>query len=168
MTQLPADPVSTVRQVYETWLAEVEILRHHKTVAPEAGPGEIREALLRTRGFLDRLEEIYSLSLAQRGAFRRMARDREAAADDNWDRLAATANQTGRGARDYEGSKERYARFNVDNFEHMRTARQWRQAADVADEITERIRLAYYGLRDTLMDLRESLRSFTMESSLDR
>jgi hypothetical protein len=161
--------IATARQQSGQWLAEAEKMRFGvQRTPPEASPSEIREALIQARAYLDSLETYFSLAINQRSAFRICAREIREAADDNWDRLAAGANQRGQGARDFEGSKERYARFNLDNFDSERQARLWRQASEIADECYDRMRVYYYGLRDTVMDLREALRSFTMESSLDR
>jgi hypothetical protein len=161
--------IATAQAQSAGWLEQAEKLRFGFAVpGPGAVPEQIRDALLTARAHMDSLETYLSMAINQRAAFRTRAREIRAAADDNWDRLAATANQQGRGARDYEGSKERYSRFNVDNFGPEREARLWRQASEIADECYDRIRLHYYGLRDTVMDLREALRSFTLESNLDR
>lgn len=163
-----ADAVAVAAQTYSAWLGEVEQLRFAQVPEPDSSPEVIREALLLSRANLDRLEAIYSLSMAQRGAFERKAQEMEDAADDAWAEIAAKAVQTGHGARDYEGSKERYARFDMLNIDRRRDARQWRQAAKVAGEADARIRLAYYGLQNVMQSLRDALRSFTLESSLDR
>jgi len=131
------DPVAFVQQQSAAWLHEAESLRKASIPPLGAGPERYRQALIEARASLDRLEEILLQAFRMRGGMQRKAAECEHAADDRWNILADQAGRTGNGARDYEGAKERYARFSVQCFEEMRLARQWRLASDLAVDLAE-------------------------------
>lgn len=162
------DPTAFITAQSGAWLAEVGKLATVRMPVLEAPPQNYRAALLLARANLDRLQEIMLQVMILRGGAERKALQCEQAAEDRWNELAAQANQTGTGARDYEGAKERYARFSVQCFPQTRTARQWRLAADMAKELSEQIRTVYFGMKDVRGELLEHLRTLVLESSLDR
>jgi hypothetical protein len=167
--QLPADPVTAAQECFQRWLDEATGLRDTRFFPDVSWPlPRYREALETARGNMDRLEELYRGAVAYKGAMSRLAATQQDAYDERWNRLAATANQTGRGAREYEGSRERYARFDLDCFEERRRARQWKIAAGIAADAAEILKIMYFGLKDARLALVESMRAFAAESSLDR
>jgi hypothetical protein len=162
------DPVAFVAAQAGSYLVEAERLRKIVMPAAGAGPRDYRDRLLEARASLDRMEEILLQVYRMRGGMLRKAADCEHAAEDRWNALAAQAAQTGQGARDYEGAKERYARWSVQCFDLTRAARQWTRAADLAVETAEQLRTMHFGLRDVRAELIEHLRAFVLESNLDR
>lgn len=164
-TAIP-DPFAYVRELSGAWLAEVAQLRDAGFMpSSAASPARFREALEAARARLDRLETILRDAVGLRGLMRRGAQFTENARAERWDQVAAAGS---RNARDFEGTQERYARFNLECLDETRTARQWKLAADEASDLAERIRIAYQGLRDVRGELIEHLRYFVLESNLDR
>lgn len=162
-----ADPVALVREQSGIWLGEAQELRKIAVPSLGSGPERYRQALLVTRASLDRMEEILLQTMRLRGGMQRKAAECEHAAEDRWNTLAEQASRTS-GSRDYEGAKERYARFEVQCFEVNREARQWRLASDLATDLAEQIRTMHFGLKDVRGELIEHLRAFVLETNLDR
>lgn len=137
-------------------------------VFPERGshPAVVHAALLEARSHLDRLETILSEVTALRVAAQVRARELEDQAQDEWDKQAKTAQQTGR--REFEGARERYAMWDLATINERIRARDARKVADLVSGTEDRIRLAYRGLDGMRQDLLASLRYLAWESVQER
>lgn len=145
------------REAYADWAAEMAGLRDVKVPPADAQPPEVRDALIDLRGRLDRAEAIVAESASFRARARRKTRRLAADADEAYDRALTSMGR--QGARpEYEGAQERYAQARVDTLEPRRAARTAERIADIAEEGHERLRGAYFAMRDIREELLDALR----------
>jgi hypothetical protein len=133
-------------------------------------PQAYREALVRIRSLQDNLEEYVAMAIQFRGGMTRASAEARDAYDEAW---AAEANRSTMGPvsrrrEDFEGARERYARFDVKVFSQLRSHRQAEKCLALAGELLDEMWLRYRAVNATREDLHNILRSYAFESSLDR
>lgn len=160
--------MALVQRTGSEWLGEASRLRAVELPPEAAGPHAWDAALKEVRGRLDRLEAIRVNALSLRATIRAGSRQYTAAYEDAWGEAARTEATTGRGARDFEGAKERGVRLDLAVIGQKRDARQWEIAKEMADTIAEQLRLMHAGLDGTRSDIHDHLRFLTWEHSLER
>lgn len=147
---------------------EVETLRAGCVLpGPHTSPQDVLNCLLDVRQRLDRTEELYRLTLMLRNAVHRSWTTHRHAVEDAWD-TAATESRKGAVRDEYSSAKERQAMTNLAVLDLRRSERELGDAARVADEHVETIRLMHRGLADIRQDVLAILRAQQFESTLDR
>lgn len=162
------DPVQVVTEYGQAVLPQAVAARIFEVPPRTAAPEEFRDALLRCRAQLDRLEELLGGAQALAGEVRRTAAEMEQAAELAWDTVVDGIPPGHRLRQEYTSAKERQSYANLQALPARRRARQWAKAADLAKDLAERIRLMHRGLDGTRQDLHRVLGHFTLERSLDR
>jgi hypothetical protein len=71
-------------------------------------------------------------------------------------------------ALEYSTGVERKASANLSSFAEKRAERQAQRRLDVADEVVEAINDTHWGLNGWRSDMRDVVRSFQLESNLER
>lgn len=155
MTELD-EPAAVLAAEAKGWLTEVQQLRKAVRNPPvAAGPDALYQVLVQARGNMDRIEELLAMALSFKGAAEVKARELEQAAEDAWEDTASRERRTPR--RDFEGSRERYAYWNIAIRDHVFRARRARKLADIAADTERCIALHYYGLDKARQDLARRL-----------
>lgn len=119
----------------------------------------LHAALQTARGCQDRIETIMVQAIALKNATEARALDLEEAADDAWDDQANKDRRAMR--REFEGSKERYAYWNLAIREQRARARTARRVAQAVAGAENCIRKYYYGLDGARLDLHKRLSAVT-------
>lgn len=149
------DPQAVVRQQCGQWVQAAQELRFTdlQIIFPsaEASPHAVNAALVTVRTRLDQVEAILSAALTLKHGTAEQAKKLEQAADDAWDRQAQA--ERNRPRPEFQGSKERYAYWNLAVRGERTRAREARELADYARGVYDLIRLAYDGLNETRRDL---------------
>lgn len=165
--ELVADPAEVVRQQCAVWVESASSLRHGAPwPSANAPPVQVRDALVDVRSRLDQLELVYARAMALKAATAAQARAAEQAADDAWDDRANADRRAIR--REYEGSRERYAYWELDIRPLRLRAREARERADFARATCDRIELAYRGLDGLRRDLAGRLTHLRWETSMEQ
>ena len=160
-------PVAFVQATGAQILAQASEMRAFVLPHQEEAPDAWREALHRIRGQLDRLEALRAQALTLRSTIRSGRIQHTQAAEEAWSSAAAADQRRGQ-IREFEGAKERAARFDLAAIGERRRMRQWEIAAEMADTVAEQVRGMHAGLRDARTDIIEYLRALAWESHLDR
>lgn len=147
------DPVAAVRAQCDQWAQAAMALRFDPDRWPvsAASPSDVKDALVQVRSRLDQLEGLLANVISFKGATAAQARDLEQQADDAWDDQAEAERRRPRP--EYQGSKERYAYWNLATRVERGRARQAREMSDYARSTFDVIRLVYDGLNETRRDL---------------
>jgi hypothetical protein len=164
------DPGLVIREQCSGWLAVTEQyrLRVHKAwPGPDAIPDRIKDTLVSVRGVLDNVETIYGQVMAVRNATAMRARAAELAAEDAWDRQAEAEQHSHRQRPDYQGSRERYAYWNIAIRAERQAAREARELADYVRGVYDQVKLAYDGINETRRDLAARLTHLRWERSIE-
>lgn len=148
------------------WVKKALELRDVENPSAQASPSSVRDALVQARANLDQLETLLSQVIALKVSADVRAKELEGAAEDAWDIKAEAERRTMR--RDYEGSKERYAYWNIAVRAERHAARDARLFADYCRGAYDRIKLAYDGLDKARQDLNSRLKHLQWESSMER
>jgi hypothetical protein len=128
-------------------------------------PTAYREALVSVRASQDQLEEYVAFAISFKGAMARAAADAEEAYSLMWAQEAARTRQT---AEDYEGARERYAKFDLKVFAELRMHKQSQRSLLLAGELLDEMWLRYRAVNGTREDLHNILRAYAFETTLDR
>jgi hypothetical protein len=162
------DPAAAVRAQCDQWAQAAMQLRFAPDRWPSAhaSPTDVKNALVDVRGLLDQLEGLLANIVSFKGATAAQARDLEQQADDAWDEQAEAERRRPRP--EYQGSKERYAYWNLAIREQRARARQAREMADYARTTYDVVRLVYDGLNETRRDLASRLTHFRWESHIEQ
>lgn len=166
-----SDDVVT-KQLY-SWLDEAVSLRFGEDTngeklrvpAWEEGPQAFVSQLIAARQRADRVEEL--LSKAKRVQSRLSAAQKEAAYEAQVKRDTALA-EGARNRAEFSIGDERRAEANLLSFEEKRKERKAQAMVDVADAVTDGIKDAHWGLSGWRNDMRDIVRSFQLESNLER
>jgi hypothetical protein len=163
----------TITEQLYAWLEEAVALRFgpdpqgEKLRVPDytEGPSAFVQQLLSARQRSDRIDEL--LSKAKRVRWRLSALKRDAAdvAQDKLDEALVQGQGT---ALEYSTGVERKASANLSSFAEKRAERQAQRRLDVADEVVEAINDTHWGLNGWRSDMRDVVRSFQLESNLER
>lgn len=153
------------KQAAEQYRAQVRDI--YSRARQEGTPEEYRHALEQVRAVQDGLEEYVSLAISVRGALGRAALDAQLAYDEAWAKEADRSSRASSGG-DFEGARERYARFDIKVFSEMRAARQAERHRLVAQELLDDMWLRYRAINATREDLHQILRAFQFERVLER
>ena len=159
-------------QLY-AWLEEAIKLRHGPDAAGNIlyvpdyaeGPAAFVEQLIQARMRADRVEELLSQTKRVR---RKLQGIRQDAADTAADKLDQSLAEGAASAREYSLGVERKAEANLKSFAEKRAERQAQRRVDAADEVVEAINDAHWGLSGWRNDMRDIVRSFQLESNLER
>jgi hypothetical protein len=144
--------------------AKAEFAKAEQARTPEA----YRLALGSIRSFQDSLEEYLSAAISMRGATARMAADAKNDYDEAWASEASRNSQTAvRRGEDFEGPRERYARFDVKVFTQLRAWRQAEQRLSLFSEVLDDMWVRYRGINATREDIASILRTLAFELSLE-
>lgn len=135
-----------------------EYERARRANSPEA----YREALVRVRSLQDQLEEYVAFAITVKGGLERTAADAKDAYDEAW------AAQADGNAKEWEGPRERYAKYDVKVFHQLRYYRQAQKTVILAGELLDFMWLRYRAVNATRDDLANILRAYAFESTLDR
>ncbi len=130
---------------------------------------ELHAYLLDVRRRQDRAEELLRLAIRLRGAVRRRSAGVADTAGDAWDRAAvrlrAAPVQSGDG---FSSAKERAAEANLAVLDLRLAARTAATLVDLCDDAVEVIRIVYRGLDSVRFDVGQLLRTYLVESNLER
>lgn len=164
----------TVADQLYAWLSEGVELRfgaggdsEGPLVVPpyETGPSDFIRVLLRARKRADRIEEL--LSKAKRVQRKLAARQKDAAdtAQDKLDEalVAGNANRI-----EFSTGMERKAEASLKSFDEKRAERLAQRRLDVANEVVEALKDLHFGLAGWRTDVRDVIRSYQLESNLER
>lgn len=159
-------------QLY-AWLKEAAELRWgpdpdgNKLTVPHVtdGPQAFVSQLLAARQRADRVEELLSHAKRVRARLSQHQRD----ADDAYQERRDTALAEGAAARaEYSIGDERRAEANLKSFQEKRAERAAQRRLDVANTVVEAINDIHWGLSGWRSDMRDTVRSFQLESNLER
>lgn len=169
MTDTVPPEVAEYEAFLSGWMEEARSLRHRVSLAvPPSGSTAqmVMDALLITRGCLDRMDSILTEAVAHRGHSQRQADSYSEIAGDAWDTVAVNTKAT-TGA-DFMGPRERYSRFNLAVIEYRRRERQAGAMLSRARQAEEMLKIIHRGMSDTRSDLLGILRGLQFESHLER
>lgn len=161
------DPRAAVRGQCDQWVQLAMALRFSPDRWPgaQASPSDVKDALVDVRSRLDQMENLLVSVMALRSGSAAGAREAEQRAEDAWDRQAEAERHRPRP--EYQGSRERYAYWNLAIRAERANAREARDLADYVRGIHDVIRVAYDGLNETRRDLVSRLTHFRWESNLE-
>lgn len=131
----------------------------------EQGPGAFAEAVIRARQRSDRIEEI--LLKAKRVKSRLAAKLRDAA-DQKQDKIDQALVEGQRTRADFSTGDERRAEANLKSFDELRAERLAQRDLAVAEEVVDALTTLHWGLNGWRSDARDILRSYQLESNLER
>lgn len=168
------DETDKVTEQLYVWLKEAADLRYGAAQDPEGpltvpeyqeGPAAFVQVLIRARRRADRIEEL--LQSARRVRARLYAAKKEAddAAEDKLDKALVDGQST---KPEYSLGIERKASANLQAFEERRAARVAQRRLLAADEVCDALKDIHFGLSGWRTDIRDILRSFQLESNLER
>lgn len=163
-------PLTEVESQLAAMVAEALGLRFQDTeglALAVAGPQDLIQALVRVRARLDRLEELYTVSLRAKGRTVRAAQEATRIADEAWNAVSVASRQ-GHRRSDYVGAKEHYADNSIATLNEQRGAKQAHRLADYATEANEVIRLVHRGLDAYRSDILAIIRAKQFETHLER
>lgn len=166
------DPGEVIRQQCEQWMQAMTVLRHQNIrdlwPAREASPTQVNNALVEVRARLDQLETLFGQVIALKHATAEAAQIQERRADDAWDDQARAERDSRRPRPEYQGSRERYAYWNIAIRGERAAARQARELADYVRSVYDVMKLAYDGLNETRRDLAARLTHFRWETHMEQ
>jgi hypothetical protein len=162
------DPAAVFRQQCALWEEAASRCRFHELTrpGPETSPSVVMEALVQVRARLDTIEVVLGQVMAVKAATAAQARNLEQAADDAWDRQAEAERRRPRP--EYQGSKERYAYWNLAIRAERARAREARDLADFVRATYDRVKLHYDGLNETRRDLAARLTHARWETHIEQ
>lgn len=162
------DPAVVVRMQCDQWVQTVQALRFQPGLwpGPEASPANVKDSLVQARARLDQAEVALGNVIALRAASAEAATRAEQRADDAWD-LQAEAEQR-RPRPEYQGSKERYAFWNLATRDQRAEARDARALANYVRGVHDVVRLHHDGLNETRRDLASRLAHFRWETHMEQ
>ena len=133
--------------------------------AYEDGPAAFVRVLVRARRRSDRIEHL--LHTAKRVQHRLLmdARDAENTASDKLDEALAEGAKV---RSEYSLGVERKAEANLKSFEEKRAARLAARQLEVANSVVDGLKDIHFGLNGWRTDVRDIVRSFQLESNLER
>jgi hypothetical protein len=154
----------------ERFMEETSLLRTMTEVPSVAATvGEVQSYLLDVRRRQDRVEELLRTAIRIRARAHRVATRLDATANDAWDSAAVRARtavvQPGDG---FSSARERAAEANLTILDQRVTARHAAELAHVCDEAVEFLRIAFRGLDGLRYDITQLLRTYLLESHLER
>lgn len=165
---LVTDPGVVLRQQCEQWVQAAMTLRYDPAYWPgsQASPNDVKNALVEVRAQLDQLEAILAQAMTLKGGTASAARQAEALADAAWDDQARAEQRRPRP--EYQGSKERYAYWNIAIRPQRGRAQAARELADYVRGVHDVIKLAHDGLNETRRDLAARLTHARWEIHLEQ
>lgn len=148
-----ADASAMVRAQCEGWLQQAFALRFDPDRWPpsSAPPNDVKDALVQVRASLDQLETLLANVMMLKAGSAAGATQAENAADDAWDRQAEAERHRPRP--EYQGSRERYAYWNLAIRAERARARDARDLANYVRGAADVIKLVHDGLNETRRDL---------------
>jgi hypothetical protein len=164
-----ADPAAALRAQCDEWIQAAQQIRYHpefRWPGTQASPGDVKDALVHVRARLDSLESVLSAVMMLKAGSAGAARDAERAADDAWNRQAEAERHRVRP--EYQGSRERYAYWELAIRAERARAREARDLADYVRGAFDVIKLAYDGLNETRRDLASRLTHLRWETHLEQ
>lgn len=160
-------------QLY-AWLSEAVELRFGEANDPEGalilpsqqdGPGAFVGVLLRARQRADRIEELLVKAKRVRRALYVKMQEASDAAEDKMDEALAEGAAS---RQEFSLGIERKAEASLKSFEEKRAQRAAQRRLDVADEVVDALKDIHFGLSGWRNDVRDIIRSFQLESNLER
>lgn len=133
----------------------------------EAPAQSIYETLIRVRGYIDRLSEVYGRAIAMEGSARRAARRDADVASDTFDESSVAQRRAGR-REEWTTGRERQADISLTMLQQTRELRAAQRLADECKEARDRIKLIYDNMEGQRRDLHAGLGHHKWESHLDR
>lgn len=163
------DPAAVLRAQCRAWAETVRAYRFNELPRPgaQAPPSQVKDALVEVRARLDAVESILGLVMTTRDACIAQAAELEQAADDAWDDQVQLEAERRRPRPEYQGSKERYAWWNLAIRGQRARAREARALANLLRSTCDQVRLAYDGLNETRRDLAARLTHARWEQHLE-
>lgn len=131
----------------------------------EDGPGAFVNVLIRARRRADRVEELLKNAKRIRRRLLQKKKDAADALEDKRDRAFVEGQAT---RAEFSTGDERRASANLLSFEEKRAARLAERQLNAAEEVVDALNDMHWGLNGFRDDVRTILRSFTLESNLDR
>lgn len=129
------------------------------------GPQAFATELLSARRRQDRIEELLRDAKRVQAHLKRRQSEKDDEFNDKMDRALAEGSIT---AREFSTGMERRADASLKSFEEKRAARQSQRALAVAEEVVTALSDIHWGLNGWRNDMRDILRSFVLESNLER
>jgi hypothetical protein len=164
------DPVVVVRSQCDQWVQATQAVRFENREGlfpgPLASPAHVKDGLVLVRARLDQMETMLGNVIALKAASAEAATRAEQRAEDAWD-VQAEAEQR-RPRPEYQGSRERYAFWNLATRDERAAAREARALANYVRGAYDVIKLHYEGLNETRRDLVSRLSHFRWESSMEQ
>lgn len=131
----------------------------------EEGPGAFSAAIIRARQRSDRIEEILLRAKRIKSRLAAKLRDTADEAQDKLDKALVDGQKT---RADFSTGAERRAEANLKSFDELRAERLARRELAVAEEVVDALTTLHWGLNGWRSDARDILRSFQLESNLER
>jgi hypothetical protein len=162
------DPGTVARQQCAMWADAAGRWRFQDLPRPnaQASPSDVKDALVEVRARLDSIEVILSQVISFKAGTAAQAESLERVADDAWDDQALAEQRRPRP--EYQGSKERYAYWNIAIRVQRARARDARDLANLARSTYDQIKLHYDGLNETRRDLAARLTHARWEIHLEQ
>jgi hypothetical protein len=129
------------------------------------GPQAFVQQLISGRRRADYIEELLGKAKRVRGRLVSNQKDAADVANEKFDR-ALVAGQSTRP--EYSMGIERKAEANLLSFEEKRAERLAQRRVDAADEVVDALKDMHFGLSGWRNDMRDIIRSFQLESNLER
>lgn len=164
----------TVEKVLTDFLNEAVELRYGEANDPEGylripdyedGPEAFARALLRGRARADRIEELLLKAKRAKGILATRAR---VAADEAQDKLDEALAEGSRNKVEFSAAVERKAEANLKSFAELRAQRNAARTLAFAEEVVDSINTIHWGLNSWRADVRDILKTFQLESNLER
>jgi hypothetical protein len=160
------DPLQQLRD----WAFEaVELRREQAERFPPAHAQmrQLYDALHLLRAAMYRVEELLGSAVITRGQARRWQQSQAHKAEDAFDQKSAQLRRAGR-RDDYSTGRERQADISLQNLDIRRAERDAQRSRDEADDLLERIRVAYRGMDADRQMLNRMLGYLQWETNLER